>query len=226
MVFSFAWTKSFWRGNETVLDVGARAGAWIFSSSCTAAVINAKHLEFVSLRWQSSVAARRIVFSVTCCSSSNSRCFRSLSSEFEGRQDTHDIRPLRQIITKITQDLPCTFDCVVNAKTFAFRLRSLLHAFAKARSLLHALAKATARVSKFSRMRTSFSLQSRPTTSPVATGGFCGVSHPKQSSKPPNWNIKHYKSLFLSNVSECHSPFEDFLTTRSIRTVGRRTPTA
>ena len=38
------------------------------------------------------------------------------------------------------------------------------------------------------------------TLSPVATEGFVGLGHPKKLQAPPNWNMKHYKSVeFLSN---------------------------
>jgi len=37
--------------------------------------------------------------------------------------------------------------------------------------------------------QTFFSLK---LTSPVAMGGFGGLSPPKQSSKTPNWNRKYY----------------------------------
>jgi len=36
-------------------------------------------------------------------------------------------------------------------------------------------------------------------SSPVATGGFGGLSPHKQPS-PPNWNMKHYKQSFCSEV--------------------------
>ena len=46
--------------------------------------------------------------------------------------------------------------------------------------------------------------------SPVATGGvgaLVGLAPPEQSSKPPNWNMKHYKSVeFLSIFRMSSSP--------------------
>ena len=41
---------------------------------------------------------------------------------------------------------------------------------------------------------------------PVATGGFDGLSPPKQTSKFPNWNMKHYKSVSLCQILECQAP--------------------
>jgi len=39
-------------------------------------------------------------------------------------------------------------------------------------------------------------------TSPVSTGGFGGLSPPKQSSKTPKWNMKHYQLVdFFSNLN-------------------------
>jgi len=45
--------------------------------------------------------------------------------------------------------------------------------------------------------------------SPVAAGGFGGLNPPKQSTKPPNRNMKHYKSVeILSNYQYPKSKYE------------------
>jgi len=42
----------------------------------------------------------------------------------------------------------------------------------------------------------------RSVPSPPGEGALVGLAPPKQSSKPPNWNMKHYKSEeFLSNFN-------------------------
>jgi len=42
--------------------------------------------------------------------------------------------------------------------------------------------------------------------SPLATGGFGGLNHPTQSSKPPNWNMKYYKSVECYRFHNVKSP--------------------
>jgi len=53
-------------------------------------------------------------------------------------------------------------------------------------------------------------------------GAFVGLVPPKQSFKPPpNWNIRHYKTVMLVQILECQAPLhkceappiEDFLVT-------------
>ena len=39
--------------------------------------------------------------------------------------------------------------------------------------------------------------------SPVATAGLLGLIPPKQSSKPPNWNLQRYKSADFCQIVEC-----------------------
>jgi len=71
----------------------------------------------------------------------------------------------------------------------------------------------------------------REGSSPVSTGGFCGLSHPPSKAPiPPNLNMKHYKSVeFLSIVRVCSLPaqtqipsIENFLATVLERRLKRR----
>ena len=41
---------------------------------------------------------------------------------------------------------------------------------------------------------------------PRRHGGFWGLSPPKQNSKPPNWNTKHYKSVDFLSIFGMSSP--------------------
>jgi len=46
-------------------------------------------------------------------------------------------------------------------------------------------------------------------TSPVATGGFGGLSPPNKAPRASNWIMKHYKSMeFLSNF-QCQTPLHE-----------------
>jgi len=66
--------------------------------------------------------------------------------------------------------------------------------------------------------------------SPVATGGFWWAKTPRQCSKPPNWNMKHYKSAKVCQCLQCQAPctkvkppVENFLVTVLAHTQGCHT---
>jgi len=45
-----------------------------------------------------------------------------------------------------------------------------------------------------------------PTPAPSPRGGFGGLCTPKQSSKPPNWNVKHYNQWSFCQFLQCQAP--------------------
>jgi len=38
---------------------------------------------------------------------------------------------------------------------------------------------------------------------------FCGFSSPKKAPRPPNWIMKHCKSVKFNQISECQAPWTD-----------------
>ena len=44
------------------------------------------------------------------------------------------------------------------------------------------------------------------TNSPVAKGGYWGLNPPNKAPSPPNWNVKHYKSVSSVNFQSVESP--------------------